>query len=135
MKNRDEYERYDASYHGGLGYALAHGLFLDLRLWRPQSEEWKDRIKTYKRLVRADVYPSMHVERYQLYNNVIRIPSELVLRIETPGRLVHFFLEDAAKKEFERTGEKRADLVLNRAKKQLCKYLQKLKKHLTNENA
>lgn len=125
--SRDEAKRYDARTYGSLGYDLAHGTYLDLRLWRPQSVTWKNRIRSFKRFTGTDIYPVADPEKWRERSKIVDIPYLLEIRVETPGRLVQIFLSDAEKRELDLGRDPHDEArVKKRARQQLCKYLLKL---------
>ena len=127
MKIVDDSTRYNVNHYLFLGFALAHGTFIDLRLWRPQSGFWKHRISEYKRLAESDIFPPPRFATLRMGKTFrINIPQELRIRCEIVDRLASVFIDDAAQREFENTGKQEDEQVQKRASKQMCKYLSAL---------
>lgn len=127
--------RYNESRPHFTGYSLAHGNYIDLRLWRPQSEFWKYHISIYKARTGADLFPAaLFTQLFRDRIDIIKLPESYHLRRETVENLSFIFLSDATNKE----NESWRDLPLNgnfrRAEKQMAKYLDKLQDKFRKEH-
>lgn len=119
--------RYDSSRPGLLGYSIVHGTYIDLRLWKPQSEFWKYHISVYKARTGSDVFPSaLFSQMLRDQHSTVDIPPHPELRAETVRNLSYIFIEDAARKENEAINYPGLNAAYHRAKTQMQKYLNKL---------
>lgn len=126
--------RYNVNHPSFLGYSLVHGTFIDLRLWKPQSEFWKYHTKLYKDRTGSDVFPSkVFSDMMRNHHSVVNISPSLNLREETAQNLSYIFLDDATNKEHEQPDYPGLNANYRRAEKQMQKYLTLLVEKIRKE--